>query len=229
MPTFNAPILYPYALTTLEHVKTRLGITVTTNDTILIRLINAATDAIERYCHLSAGKHFVQQTYTNDVYSVQQSRQIYLVLRMGWVTNVASFEYRAGTVSTPNWTAFITDQWEYKNPQPRPDDTDGTKLWGPSGIIRVYGVLPRLQDNMLRVTYTAGFAVDWDNEGSTTHWLPAALTQCCDDLVVRWWKRRQLAGQMGQTLEGQSVSQWKDKLDNDDKELIDAYKRPQFY
>ena len=223
------PTIYPYALTTLEHIKTRLNITVTTWDNILIRMINSVTDHIEGQCGLSRGKHFVQTTYTNDVYSVVNGRQEYLVLRAGNVTAIANFQYRAGTVSTPSWTNFITDQWEYKNPQPRPDDTDGTKLWGPSGIIRVYGVLPRLMDNMLRVTYTAGYAVDWENEGTSSHWLPEDLTQLADDLVTRWWKRRELAGQSGQTLEGQTVTGWRNEIDADDIAIINRHKRLQFY
>ena len=199
--------------TTLERVKTRLGITNTTYDVNLIRAINSATDHIEQLCGVAGNHHFVNAEYINEIYSIASSKQVYLILRAGNVTSITSFQYRAGTVSNPNWTSFITDQWEYKNPQPRPDDTDGTKMWGPSGIIRVYGVLPRLMDNMIRVTYTSGYMVDWDNEGDPTkHWLPADLTQLCDDLVVRWWKRRELAGKTGETLEGQSVTGWRNML-----------------
>ena len=72
--------------------------------------------------------------------------------------------------------------------------------------------------------------VDWDNEGDPTkHWLPADLTQLCDDLVVRWWKRRELAGKTGETLEGQSVTGWRNMLDQDDLDIINNNKRVQFY
>ena len=232
MPTLNTQIV-PYALTTLERVKTRLQITNTNYDLFLTRLINSVTDHIEGQCGLARGHHFVSTTYNNEVYSVSQPRQVYIILRAPNVTAISSFQYRAGTVSNPSWTSFITDQWEYKNPQPRPDDTNGTLLWGPAGIIRVYGVLPRLMDNMIRISYTAGYMVDWYNEGMgnnpVTHWLPADLSQLADDLIVRWWKRRELAGQSGQTLEGQAVTGWRDAMDGDDINVINRYMRPQFY
>ena len=229
MPT-PPPTIHAYALTTLERVKTRLEITTTSWDTFLERLINSVTDYIEGQCGLARGHHFVTTEYFNEIYSVMTGRQTYLILRAAPVTVLTKFEYRAGTVTNPAWTSFIPDQFELKNPQPTPNDTDGTKMWWPSGIVRVYGVLPRLMDNMLRVTYTAGYAVDWSNEAdSTKHFLPADISELADDLVVRWYKRRELAGQTGQTLEGQTVTGWRNELDKDDLDTITRNKRVQFY
>ena len=225
MPT-PTPTIYPYALTTLERVKTRLTITVDTFDSFLIRLANSVTDTVERELGLNVGHHIVLTTYTNEVYSVGHNKQAYLILRAAPVRTLSSFEWRAGTPSNPSWTPFIIDQYELKNPQPAPNGTD---MWYPSGIIRVYGVLPRIYDNMLRATYSAGYAVDWENEGTDTHELPGDLSQLADDLIVRWWKRRELAGQTAQSLQGQTVSNWKNMIDQDDKDILDRYKRPQFF
>ena len=217
MPT-PAEQIYSYALTTLQRVKDRLQITQTDSDAELIRLINGATDFIERECGKSGLEkypndgHFVQKTYQNEVYTIHAARQNRLILRNAPVSALTSFQWRAGTPSNPNWTDFITDQFELEE--------DGT-----SGIVRVYGVMPRLYSNMLRVTYTAGYPVDWPNAGSTaTHRLPADLTNLCENLVVRIFKRRQIDGKASENIQGATVT-WRDKLDAFDLNVIANYRR----
>src|SRR5205085_1934651 len=120
----------------------------TAYDNVLARLINWATNYINNECGRPNG--FVQQTYINDTYSIDTPRQTYLMLRntpVFWITN---FQYRAGTPSNPSWTSFIADQYELVDP--RTDPISGT-VWYPSGEIRVYGVLPRIYNNMIRVSY----------------------------------------------------------------------------
>jgi len=276
----------PYALTTLARVKDRLGISDTSFDSLLTRFINAVTDGIERTCGKSGPEkypndgHFIQKTYTNEVYSVRGQRQQHLVLRnapvafaflTGNTTNnsasvtncsttaglavgmpivgagissgttiaaivnsttitlsqvagatqtavyleasgLMSFQWRAGTPSTPSWTPFIPDQFEIEEQ-------------GASGIIRVYGVLPRLYSNMLRVTYSAGYPVDWDNAGNgTTHRLPADLTNTCENVVVRLFKRRLLDGKASEAIQGATTA-WRNELDADDQNVIERYTR----
>jgi Phage gp6-like head-tail connector protein len=276
----------PYALTTLARVKDRLGISDTSFDSLITRFINAVTDGIERTCGKSGPEkypndgHFIQKTYTNEVYSVRGQRQQHLVLRnapvafafltgnttynSASVTNCSttaglvvgmpivgagissgttiaaipnsttitlsqvagatqtavyleasglmSFQWRAGTPSTPSWTAFIPDQFEIEEQ-------------GASGIIRVYGVMPRLYSNMLRVTYSAGYPVDWDNAGDgTTHRLPADLTNTCENVVVRLYKRRLLDGKASEAIQGATTA-WRNELDADDQNVIERYIR----
>jgi hypothetical protein len=256
-------------------------------DVLLTRLINGATDFIERECGKSGMErfpndgHFVQKTYTNEVYSVFGSKQEKLVLRNAPVTylivtgnltanspvvaNVSpvtgivagmplfaaqglfpqgttvlsvvgssvtmsqpasvtqtgatfeisgliSFQWRAGTPSNPSWTAFITDQFEVEQQ-------------GYSGIVRVYGVMPRIYSNMLRATYVAGFPVDWPNAGNGgTHQLPSDLTNLCENIVVRLFKRRQLDGKASENIQGATTA-WRDQLDALDRNVILNYKR----
>src|SRR5580704_11324034 len=84
--------VYPYSLTTLQRIKDRLEITLNDFVPILTRMINGATDFIERECGKSGLErfpndgHFVQKTYTNEVYSIHGTKQIYLVLRNAPVT-----------------------------------------------------------------------------------------------------------------------------------------------
>lgn len=278
----------PYALTTLQRVKDRLQINTTAQDTVLTRMINSATDFIERECGKSGmtaypnDGHFVQKTYTNEVYTAKGPRQQRLVLRNSPVTylivtgdltqgspivqnmtpstgivqgmplyniqglfpqgtvvssvngssvtmsnpasatltgavfeisGLISFQWRAGTPSNPNWTAFIQDQFELDQQ-------------GRSGIIRVYGSIPGLYNNMIRATYVAGYPVDFANAGdASTHQLPADLTNVCENLVVRIFKRAQLAGNASENIQGATTA-WRDTLDAFDLNVIADHSRP---
>ena len=279
--------VYAYALTTLQRVKDREQITNNDNDPVFIRIINAVTDFIERQCGKSGMErfpndgHFVQKTYTNEVYTVFGAKQQKLVLRnapvsylivtgnltsgsavvnnvtpstgiiagmplyaiqglfpqgttvssvsgstvtmsqpasvtqtgaLFEISGLISFQWRAGTPSNPNWTSFIIDQFELEQQ-------------GYSGIVRVYGVMPRLYSNMLRATYVAGFPIDWQNAGNgSTHLLPADLTNTCDNIVERIFKRLKTAGKLSEGIAGSTIS-WKDDLDAMDKTVITNYKR----
>jgi hypothetical protein len=128
------------------------------------------------------------------------------------ICGLVGYQWRAGTPSNPNWTSFITDQWE-------------PEQQGYSGIVRVYGAMPRLYSNMLRATYWAGYPVDWPNAGNgSTHQLPADLTNLCENLVVRIYKRRQLDGKVSENIQGATTA-WKDKLDAFDLNVIENYRR----
>jgi hypothetical protein len=188
-------------------------------DAVLTRMINWATSFINNECGVTS---FVQQTYANDTYSIDSARQDTLLLRNTPVFSLSSFQWRAGTPTNPSWTDFIPDQYELINP--RTDPISGL-VWYPSGMIRIYGVLPTINSNMIRVTYVAGYPVDWANaEDRSTHLLPGDLTSVCENLVVRRFKRRQLAGQNSQSLEGASTQGWRDKLDAEDLSVLGQYK-----
>jgi hypothetical protein len=187
-------------------------------DNVLMRMINYATNYINNECGRIS---FVQQTYVHDTYSIGTPRQTFLSLRNTPVFSVSSFQWRAGTPTNPNWTDFIPDQWELVDPQ---TDPPSGIVWYPSGTIRVYGVLPRIYNNMIRVTYVAGYPVNWANaEDRNTHWLPGDITSVCENIVVRRFKRRTLAGQSSQALEGATHS-WRNDLDAEDKAVLGQYR-----
>lgn len=189
-------------------------------DSVLRSKINQASRMIQKECN----RQFLQQTYTNEVYSVRNPKQRYLVLRNAPVISVSSFQWRPGTVSNPNWTDFIADQWELTEPQYTPD-FGPSQLVYPSGIIRVYGVLPRIYDNMIRVTYVAGYLIDFTNMGDPTkHNLPYDITKVCENIVVRWFKRRDWAGKTSMSVE-QSTTTYNKDFDNDDLAILANYRR----
>ncbi len=128
------------------------------------------------------------------------------------IVGLMSLQWRAGTPSVPSWMSFIVDQYELIND-------------GRAGVIRIYGVFPRLYDNMIRATYSAGYPVNWANAGdNTTHLLPAQISDMVENLVVRRFKRRQLAGKGSEGLEASTTS-WRDDIDSEDRAVIDQYRR----
>lgn len=282
-----AESIYPYALTSLQRVKDRLGLSVSNFDAVLTRMINSMTDYFERE---TGNRRFVLTKYSNEIYSSQGRGQLRVVLRQAPVffltttgdltagsnvianvgdttgmvagipiaadnlittyqdgngntlrnavasVNGASvtmqaaakksetgailqangillFQWRPGTPATdPSWFNFIPDQYQLVND-------------GKAGIIRVYGFVPMTQDNMLRITYWAGYAVDWSNAGNnTTHRLPADITDVVENVVVRRFKRRDYAGKTSEGLEGATTS-WNKELDREDLDVIGHYMR----
>lgn len=195
-----------YALTTKGRIKTRLGITSSDFDTLIERLINGVTDFIQG----ATGRHFKETSYLNEVYSVEHNRK-YLFLRHFPVSAVSSFEYKAGTPTSPNWTKFDDDEWEL---------VEGGRL----GIIRFYGSLPS-GTNAVRVSYTAGYKIDWENVGDTTkHDLPADLTDLAERLVIKLFKHRESEGKASESFEGGGVT-WAEWLSLDDKAAIEKWRR----
>lgn len=199
-----------YAITTATRVKDRLGLKTVDHDIVLNRIISAITDFLEGEC---GGRRFKETAYVNEVHSVYN--RDYILLKHAPVSTITSFQYRAGTVSTPNWTNFIADDYELMED-------------GKSGIIKVYGGLVR-GINQVRVSYTAGYKIDFSNAGDTTlHTLPHDLADLADRLVIKLFKKRESEGRSSESFQGSLVN-WKELLDTVDQQLIARYRRlPQF-
>jgi len=203
-----------YALTTEARVKARLGITSNGFDTMLKRLIYAATDFIEKEC---GGRRFKETTYTQQLYDGsmlgdEENRVDFLILKNAPVSTISAFEYRSGARSNPSWTAFATDDYE-----PRLTE----------GILRVWGGVPRGYQN-IRITYTAGFKIDFSAEfNDTNHTLPYELTDLCERLVTKRFKKREKDG-VSQESFGETTLSWKELIEEQAKSTIMQYSRPQF-
>ncbi len=211
----NTP--YTYALTSLARVKNRLGIdtSVIGNDQSLCELVNSVTDFIENRCN----RRFKSTDYTNEVYSgsnADGTPRGYLILRnapLGTVTTgsytgpgVSSYQYRSGVKSNPNWTDFQVDTYQETA----------------NGI--VYRSLPPGFQN-IRVSYTAGYLIDFANEfDQTKHTLPADLSDLADRLITKSFKRRLSEGRKSESLNGATVT-WDDFLKDQDLEVLANYNR----
>jgi hypothetical protein len=197
--------LLPYSLTTVQRVKDRLGLTTTAHDALLLRLINSATDFIEGKCN----RRFKETTYTNEMHSISGAHQNMVFLKNRPVIAIISAQYRAGTISNPQWTDFSTDDYELVEN-------------GAAGIVRFVNV-PVLGINAVRFSYTAGYKIDFANYGDmTTHTLPADITELAERLVIRWFKRREAEGKSAESFAGGSVT-WNSELTDEDKEILAKY------
>ncbi len=206
-----AEALLSYALTTVARVKTRLTITVSTHDTILLYLINSVTDFIEGECN----RHFKVAVCTNELYSIPSNGNGFLALKQFPVSAISYIQFRAGTKSNPNWTDFMADDWELL------DD-------GSSGIIEFRGGLIH-GTNSIRATYTAGYKFNFVNYGdNSTHTLPADLTDLAERMVVKLFKRRESEGKSREDFNGGSIT-WKDLLNSEDIETINKYRKVNFF
>lgn len=203
-----------YALTTEARIKARLGITSNGFDTLIKRLMYAATDFIEKEC---GGRRFKETAYTQQLYDGsmlgdEDNRVDFLILKNAPVASISAFEYRSGNRSSPAWTAFLTDDYE-----PRLTE----------GILRVWGGVPRGYQN-IRITYTAGFKIAFASEfDDSLHTLPYELSDLCERLVTKRFKKREKDG-VSQESFGETTLTWKELLDDQDKSTIMQYSRPQF-
>lgn len=202
-----AETLHTDALTSVARVKAILAITDTGWDAVFLRLINSASDFIEGECGVPS---FKEQTYTNQVYS-NHGMSEFLLLKAAPVSTLTTLEYAVGLPNDKQFTAFAATDYELAED-------------GKSGIVRVYGFLPR-GTNCLRATYTAGYKIDIANIGTATHNLPEDLVYLCDRLVIQMFKRREEHGREASSIESSSVT-WSDLIKAEDKTILERYTRP---
>ena len=201
--------IYTYALTTVARVKTRLGITVSANDTQLLRLINAVTDLIEG----ETGRRFARGTVTSEVHEIRGANDMIPVRRVP-LESITSVEYSTGIGANRTWTTLDNDLYEIIGD-------------GKSGLIKVWGGLGR-GVNSVRVTYVGGYLIDFNEFGTSSHTLPADLTDLAERLVTKYWKRREAEGKSSEGIANASI-QWRSDLEKADQQILDRYRRlPEF-
>lgn len=196
-----------YALTTVTRVKARVGITDTGFDTALISYVNAATAFIEQ----RIGRRLLKATYSNEVYHIGKSERRYLVLKQAPVTTLTSIDFKAGTPTTPSWTALLADDYELLED-------------GKSGLVAFHINIPT-GINSLRVNYAAGYLIDFANYGNETlHTLPYDITELAERLIIKRFKKRDEEGK-SQVAFGGGTTTWDAFLDESDKAILASYSR----
>lgn len=196
-----------HALTSLQRVKDRLGITVSGFDSILERMIDASTDMIESYC----ARRFKETVYSNELIGIESDGGRMAMLKQAPVTVLSSVQYRAGTPDNPSWTPYLASDFELVG--------DGT-----SGLVRIYGGVPRGTNN-LRVSYTAGYKINFaDSYNLAQHTLPFDISDVCERLVVKAFKKRESAGKQAESA-GEASTTWMQSFEAEELAALDRYRR----
>lgn len=173
------------ALTTRTKVKSYMGITSTDNDTVIDELITGVTAFIKAYC---GGRSFLNQAHVETYDSKHGRHKIFL--NQLPVTALTAVEYRAGTPSTPTWITYNADSY---------------LLYGNAGYIHFYGALPEAPQGF-RISYTAGYLIDFANEFTSTHTLPADLTMASNEMIATILNTRKSGGITTESTEGQAIT-----------------------
>lgn len=173
------------ALSTLARVKLYLGIGSDKYDGLLTMLLNDATGFIERFCKRS----FLSQTYTSEVYDGSGTDTI--VLNQFPVTAVSAFQYRDYEDNTDQWSSF--------------DSTDEFR-WFEDGRIQLIAGKFSETPKKYRVTYVAGYKIDFDNENNPSlHTLPFEIEAACLKIVGAVFNTRRLEGLESESIGDSSV------------------------
>lgn len=197
----------PNQLTSKARVKSRIGITVADHDDVIDRMINGVSSMIESYCNRS----FKRATISNEVHSINARGMDMLMLKQAPVISLTSVQYRAGSPGTPAWTSYGADDVEISG--------DGS-----SGLVRMYGSFP-YGTNTVRASYVAGYLIDFtDIDDPVKHTLPADLSEICEQIVVKYFKRREHEGKLTESFNGGSIA-YDREMTPDQKMVLDRYRR----
>ena len=213
MPTTPTPAY----LTTVAKVKLRLpGIPASTMDSLILELIQDVQGFIEGQCD----RVFKNTSYSAEKYDGVNANGVprsKVFLRNYPVTEITSFEYQA-SLSADTWMAYRNIDY-ILDPLSGILKSVGTYFLSASGYS-----FPASYQN-LRVTYKAGYLIDWDHEtDSTKHNLPRDLHAAATKLVVREFKKRESIGRRSEG-NGSSNISWLDDIDADIMAVLASYQR----
>lgn len=199
-----------YALTTNTRIKSRLQITTTSFDDVLNTMIAAATARIEGI----TGRRFASTTYTNELYDGSDeygNRKTITILKEAPVTSVGSIAYKGGSNTNPIWTTMSADSYDVSLQD---------------GII--YTTMPSGIQN-IRTVYTAGYAINFtDQYTAGSHALPFEITEVCERIVVKMFKKRDSEGRSQESFGDSSITWENSYISAEDMTTILGYCRNDF-
>jgi len=198
-------------LTTVDRVKTFIGITVADHDTLLERLINQVSDFVEHYCD----RTFVETDYTNEIYDGTGTDKLFLRNFPVSSTDTFTLERLSGNQNTSNFDSIESELYFV--------DFN-------TGIIETTGWGFTERPRKFRVTYTAGYA--FKNDGAP---LVTLESLNIGDLEFAVWKlvanafemRKNTSNVSAETIGDYSVTFRKSTMaDQEIKDILNTYKRP---
>lgn len=184
-----------------------MGIASDKYDSVLVQLINQVSGFIERFTK----RTLKETTYTNEVYDGPPSDTI--VLRQFPVSSVSSFQYRETNDETDDWGTF--------------NATTEYRVHADGRIQLINGEFQNVP-RKYRVTYVAGYKIDFANEQTpTSHNLPPELEYATHKLVAALFNTRKSEG-FGKVAVGDSnVTVQAAVFSSDEvKAILDKYAAP---
>lgn len=199
-----------YALTTKERVKSRLDITATTFDGLFNALISAVTARIEKM----TCRRFKQTAYSQELYDgsdIYGTTLKVLVANNGPMTALPILEYKAGSNTDPTWYTYSENDYDV--------NLDLAAIY-------MNGTLPPGKRNV-RLTYTAGYVIDFTSsyDVGVTHTLPFEITEVCEEVVIRLFKKRDSEGRSNESFQESSITWDKDVFTPENIATIRNYRR----
>jgi hypothetical protein len=168
-------------LTQLSTVKNRLGITDTTDDTLLTNFIKLASGRFERECN----RLFDRQANTTDEFRGDQ-------------IDLRPSRYPIESVSAFHLKTNESDGWIQQ--------TGIDYLIRRACVVSL--LTPIASDlEVLRVTYTGGYVLPGTTPGSGQTALPDEIEQACVEQVAFWYQRRHQLGLTSVPAEGRTFYQ----------------------
>jgi len=168
-------------LTQLATIKNRLGITDTTDDTLLNNLIKFASGRFERDCH---------RQFERTVNAVEEFA--------GDVMEVRVARFPIESVSQFHLKDNETDGWVLQN--------GVDYLVRRACVISLGGALGN-QAQQAKVTYTGGYVLPGTTPGSGQTALPDELEQACVEQVAYWYQNRHRLGLLSVPADGRTFYQ----------------------
>jgi len=205
-----------YAWITLIQVKTQIfgstGATGSTdNDVILNRMINGATDYVEK--QLGGRRLKVATSAVAEVYDGGDGTQIALDKYPCSTGNLSSVKYNNGDFETPSWTTISAKNYTF---------------YPKRSTVYMTGGFPAGARN-IQVTYKGGY--DTNATGTTggtgvvNSVFPADLVDMTIDLVANKWRKKESAGITSEEIGTAKVTWGTSDLSDWHRETLASYKR----
>jgi hypothetical protein len=160
--------LSSHALTTVAEVKTALGISGSDDDSLIERLINAASDRVERYC----GRHFERDDAAEETIAGYGQHEL-RVLRTP-INSITSITYDDGEIDTTYVTFDANAGLIFR--------AGGWAWTAHSTSDIVPAPIPLSERRLYVVTFSGGYVLPKD-DGDPARDLPYDLEQAVIDLV----------------------------------------------
>ena len=195
------------ALTTVARVKSYLGISAATWDTVLELLVNAVSQQIVTYCD----RDFVKTAVSNEVYDGHGTNELLLKLFPVDTTETITLQERDSNDNNANWTTVNAQNYFVKA----------------NGIVVLPNTVFLDLPQHYRISYTAGY--NFDNAVTFLSDAGAAdLELACWKLIATAFNDRKNSTKIkSESLGDYSVTFARDvDLDTEIKQILDNYKRP---